>query len=213
MAGPRFLLHFAPKTRAFRILWLLEEFGADFALIQHDLDAGTHKRPEFLAINPDGKLPVLEDRGPAGDWTGVVVSESLGICAYLDELHPGLLSPPPGNPERALYQTLMAYGAGVLEPALADKAFPRAEPPPARALGWPDFATALARIERQIQASGGPFLLGAALSTADVLIGSTLQYVTAWGMLTPSPVLASYLAALEARPALAAARAREAVRA
>ncbi|NKE46829.1 glutathione S-transferase [Roseomonas frigidaquae] len=213
MSGPRFLLHFAPKTRAFRILWLLEELGASCALIQHDLDAGTQKTPEFLAINPDGKLPVLEDRGPDGDWSGVVVTESLAICAYLDELHPGRLSPPPGSRDRALYQTMMAYGAGVLEPALADKAFPRAAPPPPRALGWPDFATAVARIERQIGTSGGPFLLGQALSTADVLIGSTLQWVTAWGLLTPSSVTASYLAALEARPALASARAREAARA
>jgi glutathione S-transferase len=210
MAKPRFLLHFAPKSRASRILWLLEELRADFELVHHDLDAGTQKAPDFLAINPAGKLPVVEDRGPQGDWQGVVVTESLAICSYLIEAHGGALAPAVGTPERAAYQTWLAFGTGVLEPALADKAFPRAAPPPERALGWPGFDVAVARLETQLTASGGPYILGSRFTGVDVMIGSTLQWIVGWGMMTPTPAIAAWLAALAERPAMARVQALEA---
>jgi glutathione S-transferase len=210
VAVSRFLLHHAPKSRGFRILWMLEELGADYAVAPHDLERGTQKTPGFLAINPDGKLPALEDRGPDGDWTGVVVTESAAICAYLADAMPGILAPAVGIPARAAYQTFLAYGAAVLEPALADQAFPRAAPAPPRALGWPEFPAAVQRVEQQLAASGGPYLLGQYLSAADLMVGCMLQWVSDWGMLTPSPAIASYIAALDARPALAQARDKEA---
>lgn len=207
---PRFMLHHAPKTRSFRILWLLEELGADYGIIPHDLSQGTHKRPEFLAINPGGKLPALEDRGPSGDWTGVAISESAAICAYLGDALPGPLVPAIGTPERAAYATYLAYGAAAMEPALMDKAFPRAEPPRPGMAGWPDFDSCVARIDAQVATSGGPFLLGKACTVPDIFIGALLQWVVGWGMHQASPATTAYLAALDARPALARARAIDA---
>lgn len=206
----RFHLHHATKTRSFRILWLLEELGADYAIIPHEMAQGTHKTPAFLVLNPGGKLPVLEDRGPAGDWTGVAISESAAICAYLGDALPSPLTPAIDTPERGVYATYLAYGAAAMEPALMDAAFPRAAPPRPGMAGWPDFASCVARVEAQIAASGGPFLLGAACTVPDIFIGSLLQWVVGWGMHQPSPATTAYLGALDARPALARARAIDA---
>lgn len=204
----RFLLHHAPRSRAFRILWVLEECGADYERVPHDLRRGTQKAPGFLAINLDGKLPALEDRGPSGDWTGVVVTESVAICAYLANVT-GALAPAPGTPARAVYEAYLAYGGSVLEPAMAEVAFPRKEPPPAMALGWPSFADAVARVERQVVAAGGPYLLGQDFTMADAMCGGLLRFAAGFGMFKPGPVAAGYLAALEARPAMARAKAIE----
>ena len=206
--APRFVLHHAPRSRAFRILWVLEELGVSYERVPHDLRRGTQKAPDFLAINPQGKVPVLEDRGPQGDWTGVVVTESGAICAYLADATDAL-APPVGTPDRAIYTTFLAFGGTVLEPAMADVGFPRRDAPPPVALGWPPFAEAVARVERQITASGGPFLLGQDFTMADAMCGGLLRFAAGFGMFKPDPVAARYLAALDARPAMARATAIE----
>ena len=202
----RFRLHHAPRTRASSILWLLEEAGADYELAHHDLSAGTHKRPEFLALNPHGKLPVLEDRGPAGDWHGVVVTEGAAIAGYIADALPGAgLAPAIGTPARADYAMLMVYGPSVLEPALMDKMSPRAAAANPTATGWSSFEEAVARLDARLQ--NGPWMLGERFSAADVMLGSGLTWFTMWKLLEPTPAIARYIAALTARPA--AIRARE----
>lgn len=198
---PRFRLHHAPKTRASSILWLLEELGADYELVPHRLSEGTHKRPEFLAINPLGKIPTLEDRGPAGDWAGVTLSESAAIAGYLaDALPEAGLAPAVNTPARATYAMLMQYGPAILEPAMMDKAAPRAsEMANPGAVGWPALDVAVARLELLLQT--GPWLLGEKLSAADITIGGTLQWAVGWRLVKPSDRLRDYLAALMARPA------------
>ncbi|WP_431281048.1 glutathione S-transferase family protein [Humitalea sp. 24SJ18S-53] len=200
MAEPRFLLHHAPKSRSLGSLWLLEEAGADYALQWHALDQGTHKQPDFLAINPAGKLPALIDRGPAGDWRGVVVTEAAAVAAYVADVLPdGGLAPAIGTPDRAAYATWLAFGPGALEPALADKAFPRANPVPASSIGWADFETGVARVEAALQ--DRDWLVANRFSAADIQVGGLLAWVAQWGMLTPGPNVARYIAAIEARPA------------
>jgi len=75
------------RTRAFRALWMAKELGLDY---EHDPveigDAGA-RTPEFLAINPNGRLPVIVD-------DGFVLFESLAITLYLAKKHaPGRLYP------------------------------------------------------------------------------------------------------------------------
>lgn len=210
MAAPRFRLHHAPQSRSGRVLWLLEEAGGGYEIARHDLERATQKRTEYLALNPAGKVPALEDRGPAGDWQGVVVSESAAICGYVaDALSEAGLAPPIGTPERAAYATWMAWCPGVLEPAASDLVFPRAAPPPAQALGWPPLAETLARLDTALDQ--GPWLLGTRFSAADVLIGSMLLWLEAWGKLPGAPAsVGRYMAALEARPARQRTRAADA---
>jgi glutathione S-transferase len=204
----RFRLHHAPGSRSARILWLLEEAGADYDIAWHDLEQATQKRPDFLALNPAGKLPVLEDRGPSGDWRGVAVVESAGICAYVADVLPEAgLAPAIGTPERAAYATWLAWCAGVLEPAATDLAFPRSVTPPARALGWPPFAEVVSQLEAALDE--GPWLLGARFSAADVLIGSMVEWLMGWGKLPSEGALQRYAARLGERPARQRARARE----
>jgi len=207
MEQPRFVLHHAPRSRAFRALWLLEEAGTAYSLEHHDLSRGTQKTPAFLALNPDGKLPVLVDRGPAGDWS-VAVCESAAICTYVGDVLPAArLAPATDSPLRAAYATWMAYVPGVLEPAMADLMFPRQSEPPPLALGWPRYDLALRRVENALRE--GPYLLGQEFSAADVLAGSLLQWLHAWRKLPESPVFERYLATLAGREGLRRAQAVE----
>jgi len=207
MALPRFVLHHAPQSRSDRIVWLMEEARASYEVVRHDLRRGTQKEPAFLAINPFGKVPAIEDRGPEGDWRGVVVTESEAICAYVADVLPDAnLAPPVGSPLRAAYATWMSYCPSVLEPAFTDQVFPRAAEVPRSSIGWPEFPQALARIEQTL-AGGGPYLLGDTFSAADVMVGSLLQWIVMWGKAEPGPAVARYLGALEAREAYRRARA------
>src|SRR5258708_12897549 len=70
-----------PPTRSIRARWTLQELGVPFESVIVNLMAGEHRKPEFLKLNPAGKLPVLVD----GD---LVLTESVAIVLYLAEKHP-----------------------------------------------------------------------------------------------------------------------------
>lgn len=195
----RFVLHHNPQSRAQRIKWLLEEAGVSYELVHVDLQAGAHKTPEFLRLNPDGKLPTLIDRGPDGTWS-TVVTESAAIVIYVADLAPaGGLAPTPGDPRRGPYLTWIAYVAAALEPALADAVWPRAAPPPAMAIGWPPYEAALDRVAAALEAA--PYLTGDSFTAADLMVGSMLNWVSGWGKLPKPERFADYLARITARPA------------
>lgn len=195
----RFVLHHHPQSRAQRIRWLLEEAGVSYEVVPHDFSTGTHKRPEFLRLNPDGKLPTLVDRGPDGT-AEAVVTESAAILLHVADAAPEAgLAPAPGTIERGRYLTWIAYAAAGLEPAFTDVAFPRASPPPASALGWPPFDLALARVAAGLEP--GPWLLGESFSAADVMVGSFLGWVRSWGRLPQPERFEAYLARIAERPA------------
>ncbi|WP_223115502.1 glutathione S-transferase family protein [Luteimonas suaedae] len=75
------LYGFGP-TRSLRAQWALRELGAEFEFIPVNLAAGEGQTPEFLRLNPAGKLPVLVD----GD---LILTESAAIVFYLAEKYPG----------------------------------------------------------------------------------------------------------------------------
>lgn len=195
----RFVLHHHPQSRSQRIKWLLEEIGAPYEIVAHDLNAGTHKRPEFLRLNPDGKLPTLVDRGPDGG-AEVVLTESAAIVLHVADAAPEVgLAPTPGSPERGPYLTWIVYGVAALEPAFADAVFPRAEPAPARAVGWPPFPDAVSRVAQALEP--GPWILGDTFSAADLMIGGLLGWVHGWGKLPEPERFLPYLERIAARPA------------
>ena len=74
-------LYGAPPTRAIRAIWLLNELGLEYEQVPVDLMQGENRRPEFMAVNPVGKVPVLVD----GD---TVLTESAAIQLYLADKHP-----------------------------------------------------------------------------------------------------------------------------
>ena len=107
-------LYYNPKSRAAIAKWMLDECGANYEIVPIDFTKREHKTPEFLKINPAGKLPALVD----GDSK---IFEGAAICLYLADKFPAAnLAPKIGAPERGRYLSLMVYSTSQLEPAMGD---------------------------------------------------------------------------------------------
>jgi glutathione S-transferase len=86
--------YYSPMSSATRIHWALEELGIPYDKVKVDLAAGDQKKPAYLALNPNGKVPLVVD-------DGTPIFESLAILIYLGErygVEKGLF--PPGWAER-----------------------------------------------------------------------------------------------------------------
>ncbi len=192
------VLYHHPWSRASSVVWMLEEAGVEYELRWVDLMAGAQKTPEFLKLNPMGKLPVLVD-GAA------VLSESAAIGVYLgDRYGAGRLAPAVDDPARASYLRWAFFSPSVLEPAAAAKT--SGGNFNAGAVGWGDYATMLDAMEVAIGA--GPWLLGEKFSMADTILGGTLRFLLTFKMVESRPAFTSYVARLESRPAFQRALAR-----
>jgi glutathione S-transferase len=73
---PKIRIYGGTKNRGRRCYWLAKELGLDIEAIDVDLHSGQHKSPDFLKINPNGHVPVLDD-------DGFILYESLAINLYL----------------------------------------------------------------------------------------------------------------------------------
>src|SRR5688572_2231087 len=125
-------LYYNPRSRAVISKWMLDECGAEYEIATIDFEKGEHKSPEFLKINPAGKLPALVD----GESK---IFESAAICLYLGDKFPEAnLAPKINAPERGRYLSLMVYSTARLEPALGDVML-GGQTSPQR--GWPAFET------------------------------------------------------------------------
>ena len=74
-------LYWSPRSRSFSAIWLLEEAGLPYERVLTDISTGAQKAPEYLAINPMGKVPGLQD----GD---AALGEAAAICAYIADRYP-----------------------------------------------------------------------------------------------------------------------------
>lgn len=188
---PTLVLHHHPFTRAASVVWQLEEVGLPYTLRYHDLARGEHKAPELLALNPMGKLPILQD----GE---VAVSETAAIGLYLaDRYAPGRLAPALDDPRRGPWLRACLLPASVIEPACMAATSGWAYRP--GNAGWGRMEDVLASIEALL--TPGPFVLGADFSMADVLLGATLRYMLAFKMIEPRPSFQAYVDRLTERPA------------
>jgi glutathione S-transferase len=186
------VLYYAPKSRAFRALWFLEELDRPYRLEHLSFEKGDHKRPEFLKLNPMGKLPTVVDQG-------VAIAESGAILAHLsDRYAPGRLAPLPGDPRRADYLRWLFFAAGVMEPAFGEKFFKWEVP--SRQAAWGSFAD----MERTAMegVANGAWLLGEQFTAADVFVGSNLHWGLLWKLFPGEGPIADYIARCAARPAL-----------
>jgi glutathione S-transferase len=182
-------LYFNPQSRAVIAKWMLDECGGTYDIVPVDLTKREHKTPEFLKINPAGKLPALED----GD---VKVFESAAICLYLAEKFPDAnLAPRIGAPGRGRYLSLMVYSTTQLEPSVGDVIL-KADTAPQR--GWSDIETVKDVIEAQL--GDGPYLFGDWFTAADIMIGSMFIYTRILKMPSGRPKLEAYVDRLLARP-------------
>ncbi len=107
------LYHFAP-SRSMIARWMLEEVGQPYALHLLDFGKEEHRRPDYLAINPMGKVPALVHKG-------AVITEAAAICCYLADAFPDArLNVPVGDPRRGPYLRWLFFGPSCLEPAVID---------------------------------------------------------------------------------------------
>jgi len=192
-------LYHASPSRSSIVLWMLEEIGQPYDIKLVTLSKGENMKPEYLAINPMGKVPALKH----GD---TVITEVAAICAYLaDEFPDKKLNVPVGTPRRGEYLKWLFFGPSVIEPAMTDRAFPRKEDPRAAALGWRDFDTVLDIVSKAV--SKGPYLMGEQFTAADIVIGSGLRYGMMFKLIPERKEFQDYIGRFTARPA--AQRAQE----
>src|ERR1700760_4827054 len=185
-------LYWAPRTRSFTGLWLMEETGQPYQRVLTDVSAGAQKTPDYLAINPMGKVPALKD----GEAT---LAEAAAICAYVAERCPDAkLAPPVGDPLRAKYLYWLFFAPGCIEPAMVQIATKLEMN--SFAAGWGEATRVFDVLDAAV--ATGPWILGENFSAADIPIGSALNFSVRLFKMVPSrPSFDAYIARCIARPA------------
>ena len=187
-------LYHASPSRSSIARWMLEEIGEPYDLHVLSLAKGEQRAPDYLAVNPMGKVPTLKH----GD---TVITEAAAICTYLaDEFPQAQLNVPVGDPRRGTYLRWLFFAPSCIEPAITDRAFPRKEEPRRGMLGYGDFDTVMAVVAAAVEP--GPYLMGEQFTAADVVLGSTLRWGMMFGILPKRPEFVAYVGRLEQRPAL-----------
>jgi len=186
------ILYYAPKTRATAARMLLEELGAPYELRILNLAKGEQRTAEFLAVNPLGKVPTIVHKG-------VVVTEQVAIYLYLADAFPQAgLAPAIGDPLRGPYLRWLAFYGSAFEPAMIDHAQQRGlERSAMSAYGSYDDVVAAIRV----QLATGPYILGETFTAADILWGTALRWMSAFGLIEATPEIAAYVERIAARPA------------
>lgn len=198
-------------SRALRPLWTATELGLDFEHVQTDYKAGASRTPEFLALNPNGHIPVVVDHRPEGD---VVLWESMACALYIARHHGPAdgVSLTPATPReeaealRWSFWTVTEVESDALtvlmhrlvmpaeqrKPELADAAERRLKVP----------LRVLEQHLAQQQARGEAYLAAARFTVADLCVASVLLWVRATRELMGQFPLASvWLAQCLGRPA------------
>lgn len=173
-------LYGGARSRASIVQWYLEELGVPYEFVLLDMQAGEHRQPDYLSINPMGKVPAIVD----GDFQ---LWESGAIVFYLAQKYGNL---GPSLEEQAIINQWIIFGNATLGPGIFVEANRERE--------MPKLMTALNQIlEKQ------PFLLGDELTAADVAVGSILAYIPMMLKLDLSdyPAVVDYIKRISERPA------------
>lgn len=202
-------LYYYPGNANLAPHMLLEELAVDYELVLVDRDNNAHKSPEYLRLNPNGRIPVLID----GD---VVLYETAAICLYLVDRHPqAKLAPPLGSSERAHFYKWLIYLTNTLQAELLTYFYPER---------LADDQSAIAQVKMHAEArvgamldlientlaDGRPYLLGANYSAADPYLFMLARWTRM--MRHPArdrPQLRRFLESMLARPAIQRACADE----
>lgn len=203
-----YILYYSPSGASMAVHWMLIELGVPFEARLIDIDTGAQRDPEYLRLNPAGRVPTLV-------VDGIPRTESAALLMLLAERHPQAgLAPEPGSPARAEWMERMIYLANTVLPAMRDWFYADVD-------GAPDGAQAVRNLARsRIEgawasldarlADGRAFLVGDALSTADLLAVMLMRWsrnmprkATEW------PMLAAYITRMRALPSFIEVNARE----
>ena len=182
-----------PMSRGRTVRWLLEEIGQPYRteLLEYGT---TMKAPEFLAINPMGKVPALRH----GE---TVITETAAICAYLADAFPEAgLAPSLDDPKRGSYYRWLFFASGPLEAGMINQAMGiKATEEQNKMVGYGNVDDMLSIIETTL--SKNKYLLGNNFSVADIYIGAFIGWAMHTGMITQREVFTRYYEQLQSRPA------------
>jgi glutathione S-transferase len=187
-----------PQSRGRIARWMLEEIGQPYETVVLDYYTSM-KAPEYLAVNPMGKVPALVHDGK-------VVTENAAICTYLAMAFPkaGLMAE-----DKAAYFRWMFFAAGPLEQAVVNTSFGwlTKDQHEKRRAGYGDLADVLGALTGHL--ARNDFIADGRFTAADVFIGSQVSWGMQFGTIPASEVLSAYWARLKDRPALTAANAKD----
>lgn len=184
-------------TRSQRALWGLKEVDADFEYVSVNLLEGEHKRPEFLRLNPAGKVPVLVD----GDQ---IIPESAAIVLYLADKYPEKTLLPVDLDERAQAYRWTLFAVTELEQPLwriTRHTFlypPEKRLPADIELARDDFMSMAAILDKHLEAR--EFIVGERLTVADCVTVYLIDWANEIHLIDAFPRLQAYLERLYARP-------------
>ena len=180
-----------PQSRGRIARWMLEEVGADYRT--ESMEYGdAMKSPDYLAINPMGKVPALRHRG-------TVVTEAAAICAYLADAFPGAGLAPPAGARGAYYRWLF-FAAGPVEAATTNRHLGFVPPADmSRMVGYGSYEATIDTLECAV--AGGAYVAGERFSAADVYVGSHIGWGMMMGTLEKRAAFFDYWARVSGRDA------------
>jgi glutathione S-transferase len=190
-------VHHLNQSRSQRILWLLEELELPYEIKFYQRDATTNLAPpELKAVHPLGKSPVITDDGR-------VIAESGAIVDYILRRHGGgRLAPDPATADYDKYQEWLHYseGSAMLPLMISFYNMRLGEAgAPLKDRIDSEIANHLGYVNQSLQ--GRDYLMGPALTGADVQMSFTGEMARALGRLTDLPNIDAWVQRLHARPA------------
>lgn len=191
-------LHFYtnPMSRGRIARWMLEEVGQPYQTTILDF-ATTAKAPEYLAINPMGKVPAIKHGK-------IVVTEGAAICAYLADAFPEAKLLPAAD-ARGEYFRWLFFAAGPVEAAVTDRSLGVVVPADKRGMvGYGNFEAVMDTLEFAVR--GKRYIAGDRFSAADVYFGSQIGWGLQFGSIEKRPAFETYWNGLKDRPAAIRAR-------
>ncbi len=194
-------LYHASPSRSSIVLWMLEELGQPYDVKLMKLSEGDNMKPDFLRLNPMGKVPALKH-------DDTVITEGAAICTYLaDEFPEARLNVPIGTPWRGVYLKWMFFGPSCIEPAVIDRVAPRREEARRGMLGYGDFDTVMNVVARAVEK--GPWIMGQQFTAADVIIGANIRWGMMFKTIPERKEFTDYAARIASRPAAQRAEAKD----
>ena len=204
-------LYYYPGNANLAPHMLLEEIGAKYELVLLDRDKQQHKSPEYLKLNPHGRIPTLVD----GD---LVLYETAAICLHLCDRHPeARLAPELGTPERAHLYKWLVYLTNTVQAEMIEYFYPER---------WASSEAGAKDVKRHAEqhlnamfdtieqslGEKGPYLLGNRYSAADPYLLMLARWSRGFGRPARSlPKLGKFLETVAARPAVQRAFAGEGI--
>lgn len=182
-----------PQSRGRSVYWMLEECGASFDTVIMDYEDSLQS-PEYLAINPMGKIPTLR-------YGDTVITEAAAIIQFLADLFPEKqLAPAVGSAQRGEYYRWFCFMVGPMEAAMMAKFWQFSPPAEAsRSLGYGDFERVVRTVKQTL--SGKEYLIGKHFTAADLYMSAIIDFGYRSQIWPESQVLCDYTTRIQQREA------------